>query len=145
MKQPGIFGLTTISHIHSVDDPRALYAGGLGPPFPFTTVRVSHRAVEPELGRWTALARCPGEPRIADRRTARSGPNHTATLLVWAPCGEGVEVHEWKLTGAGHGWPGSRSPLPEAIMGPDTTVIDAAAELWRFVSRFRRPDAPPRG
>jgi hypothetical protein len=28
-------------------------------------------------------------------------------------------------------------------MGPDTEVIDAAEEIWKFVSRFRRADAPP--
>jgi poly(3-hydroxybutyrate) depolymerase len=45
--------------------------------------------------------------------------------------------------GAGHGWPGSRSPLLERILGPDTAVLDAATEVWRFLARFRRPDAPP--
>jgi len=28
-------------------------------------------------------------------------------------------------------------------MGPDTVTIDAALEAWRFLARFRRPDAPP--
>jgi len=28
-------------------------------------------------------------------------------------------------------------------MGQDTMVIDAAEEIWKFVSRFRRADAPP--
>jgi poly(3-hydroxybutyrate) depolymerase len=32
--------------------------------------------------------------------------------------------------------------LPEKIIGPETTVIDAASEVWRFLSRFRRADAP---
>jgi len=32
--------------------------------------------------------------------------------------------------------------LPEKIMGPETATIDAALVVWRFVSRFRRPDAP---
>ena len=134
-----------VLHIHSVDDPRALYTGGLGPPFPGTNSRVTHRPVEPELARWAAHDRCPREPGTADRRAGpprAGGPDHTATLLVWAPCAEGAEVRLWKLTGAGHGWPGSRSPLPEKVMGPDTTVIDAAEEAWRFLSLFRRPDAP---
>jgi poly(3-hydroxybutyrate) depolymerase len=34
-----------VLHIHSVDDPRALYEGGLGPPSPGTDVRSSHRPV----------------------------------------------------------------------------------------------------
>jgi poly(3-hydroxybutyrate) depolymerase len=50
-------------------------------------------------------------------------------------------VQLWKLTGAGHGWPGGHVPLPEKVMGPETVTIDAALEVWRFVSRFRRSDA----
>ena len=130
-----------VLHIHSVDDSRALYAGGLGPPFPFTNVHVTHRAVEPELARWIGHDGCPREARVAERRTTPSrgrGPDHTATLLVWAPCATGAEVQLWKLTGAGHGWPGGPSQLPERLMGPDTSLINAAEETWRFLSRFRR-------
>jgi polyhydroxybutyrate depolymerase len=134
-----------VLHIHSLDDPRALYAGGLGPPFPGTQSRVTHRAVEPELRRWVTHDRCPAEPRTVEQRTtpSRGGPDHTATLLVWAPCAGGTEVQLWKLTVAGHGWPGGHVLLPEKIMGPETVTIDAALEVWRFVSRFRRSDAPP--
>jgi polyhydroxybutyrate depolymerase len=134
----------SVLHIHSVDDPRALYAGGLGPPFPGTQSRVSHRAVEPELRRWVAHDRCPAESRTVEQRItpARGGPDQTATLLVWGPCAAGAEVQLWKLTGAGHGWPGEHVRLPETVMGPETVTIDAALEVWRFVSRFRRPDAP---
>jgi polyhydroxybutyrate depolymerase len=133
-----------VLQIHSVDDPRALYAGGLGPPFPGTQSRVTHRAVAPELAKWIAHDRCPAEPRTVEQRTAphRGAPDHTATLLVWGPCAGGSEVQLWKLTGAGHGWPGGHIRLPETIMGPETVVIDAALEVWRFVSRFRRLDAP---
>jgi polyhydroxybutyrate depolymerase len=35
-----------ILHIHSVDDTRALYQGGLGPPYPLTNIRVHHPPVE---------------------------------------------------------------------------------------------------
>jgi polyhydroxybutyrate depolymerase len=133
-----------VLHIHSVDDPRALYVGGLGPPFPGTQSRITHRAVEPELGRLINHDRCRAEPRTVEQRTmpSRGGPDHTATLLVWAPCAGGAEVQLWRLTGAGHGWPGGHVRLPEKIMGPETATIDAALEVWRFVSRFRRPDAP---
>ena len=133
-----------VLHVHSVDDPRALYGGGLGPPFPGTQSRVTHRAVETELRRWIAHDRCPVEPRTVEQRTTpiRGGPAHTASLLVWGPCASGAEVQLWKLTGAGHGWPGGHIRLPESVMGPETATIDAALEVWRFVSRFRRPDAP---
>jgi polyhydroxybutyrate depolymerase len=133
-----------VLHIHSVDDPRALYAGGLGPPFPGTGVRVAHEAVETGLARWIAVDHCPSRPAIADVRRARvGGAEHTATLRVYEPCASDAVVAHWRLTGAGHGWPGRHSTLPERLMGPDTTVLDAAEEVWRFVARFRRPDAPP--
>ena len=71
-----------VLHIHSVDDPRALYAGGVGPAFPGTTITVTHRPVESQLARWVAHDGCPAEPTVADRRrvTARGG-EQTATLL----------------------------------------------------------------
>jgi len=132
-----------VLHIHSVDDPRALYAGGVGPAFPGTTITVTHRPVEFQLARWVTHDRCPVEPTVADRRrvAARSG-EQTATLLVHEPCPGGAPVELWRLTGVGHGWPGGHVALSERIMGPETTVISAAEEVWRFVSRFRRPEAP---
>jgi len=133
-----------VLHIHSADDPRALYRGGLGPPFPGTQVRSRHASVEGGLARWMIMDRCATEPRVAESRTAAVGATtHTAELLVYEPCESDAAVAHWRLTGAGHGWPGHRSLLPERLMGPDTTVIDAAEEIWKFVARFRRPDAPP--
>jgi polyhydroxybutyrate depolymerase len=131
-----------VLHVHSLDDPRAIYTGGLGPPFPGTNIRITHRAVMDGLDRWIAENGCAAEPRTVETRRMPAGA-HTATLLVYEPCTSGSVVAQWRLTGAGHGWPGSRSPLGERVMGPDTTVIDVAEELWRFVRRFSRPDAPP--
>jgi len=133
-----------VLHVHSVDDPRALYRGGLGPAFPGTSVRSRHQSVEGGLARWIVVDRCATEPTVADTRRAMVGQaEHIAELLVHEPCESEAAVAHWRLTGAGHGWPGHRSPAPERIMGPDTTVIDAAEEIWRFVSRFRRAEAPP--
>ncbi len=127
-----------VLHIQSVDDPRALYAGGVRESF---GREVRHRSAEAELARWRARAACPTEPVILEthsRPVDARGP-HTATLLVWGPCAEGAEVRLWKLGGAGHGWPGSDPVLPERVMGPRTDVIDAAEEIWRFLRRFHSP------
>jgi polyhydroxybutyrate depolymerase len=130
-----------VMHIHSVDDPRALYGGGLGPPFPGTSNRETHVAVEEALDRWIRADGCAGEAQTAETRsnTASNGAVHTATRLVWSPCKAGTEVVHWKLTGAGHGWPGGpgSSGLPESVLGPATNVVHAAAEAWAFASRFR--------
>jgi polyhydroxybutyrate depolymerase len=121
-----------ILHIHSVDDPRAHYQGGQTKTGRNT---IQHYDVETRLDQWRVHNKCNADREKLDERT-RGG--HTATLFAWRHCTSGREVALWKLTGAGHGWPGGRSQLPERIVGPQTEVIDAAEEAWRFLSRFRR-------
>lgn len=133
-----------VMHIHSVDDPRALYEGGLGPPFPGTNNRVTHVAVEDALNRWIDANGCVQKPRTVETRRGREGTadaQHTATRLVWAPCEGGAEVVHWRLTGAGHGWPGAPAGagLRQSLVGPPTTIVDTAEEAWAFASRFRLP------
>ena len=126
-----------IMHIHSVDDPRALYAGGLGPPFPFTTSRVMHPAVEATISRWVDFDGCGETPEERDRREWRAGKSvHTAMRLVFSGCRDGVEVVLWKLTGSGHVWPGGTRDYLTRWLGPSTMVIDANEEMWHFFTRF---------
>lgn len=132
-----------VMHIHSVDDPRALYEGGVGPPFPGTNNRETHQPVQRALDQWIRAAACAAVPTAAETRRGRTGTReatHTATKLVWSKCAGNAEIVHWKLTGAGHGWPGNRrSGLAEEITGPSTTVVDAAEEAWKFVSKFSLP------
>jgi polyhydroxybutyrate depolymerase len=135
-----------VMHFHSVNDPRALYTGGLGPPFPGTQTRVMHPAVEDSIGRWKTANACPSEPQTAPTIHAAGG--HTATRLTWSPCRDHSEVVLWRLTGAGHVWPGAAPFLPR-LLGPATSVVDANEEMWRFFERFTirgrgRRRAPPR-
>jgi polyhydroxybutyrate depolymerase len=124
-----------VMHFHSVDDPRALYGGGSGPPFPGTNSRVTHVAVEDSVRRWAAADVCPAEPQTWPAIVGADG--HTATRVAWGPCRDGVEVVLWRLTGGGHVWPGAASSLPK-LLGPPTQVIDANEEMWRFFERFKR-------
>jgi polyhydroxybutyrate depolymerase len=131
-----------VMQIHSVDDPRALYDGGLGPPFPGTDNRVFHQPVRAGLDRWAAANGCRAAPDTVDVRRGGAGTaiaGHTAVKLVWRGCRDGAEVAHWKLTVAGHAWPGNAPPPgSEAIAGPQTTIVYAAEEVWAFVSRFSR-------
>ena len=157
-----------VLHIHSVDDPRALYGGGLGPPFPLTDKRQQHPDMAAVLAAWAARDGLASEPVEVETRT-RDG--HTATRLEWRPAapsqdggdgGDGGEAGEagtagnaarpeaargllvhWRLTGAGHAWPGAVGSGRERIAGPATSVLDANREIWDFVSRFRRVPTPP--
>ncbi len=128
--------------IHSVDDPRALYEGGLGPTFPGTNSRVQHQSVKSGLDRWIAANGCGTSPDTLDRKVGAAGTRNagiTATKLVWRQCRGGAEVMHWKLTGSGHGWPGNAAPGGgEALVGQQTNIIVAAEEVWAFVSRFTR-------
>lgn len=126
-----------VMHIHSVDDGRALYNGGLGAPFPVTGSKVLHPPVEERLAEWARVNGCGPAPEAKERREwkAASGALHTATLLAWPGCKS--ETVLWKLTGAGHVWPGGVLDYLTWLLGPGTRVIDANEEMWRFFSRHR--------
>jgi polyhydroxybutyrate depolymerase len=127
----------SVMHIHSVDDPRALYEGGEGPPFPFTSITVVHPNLEGQLSRWVQHNGCPELP--AESPTLYGAPGtadegHSATKILYGPCEGGTEVILWKLTGAGHVWPGGLEDYLEIFIGPSTGIIDANEEIWRFFS-----------
>jgi polyhydroxybutyrate depolymerase len=123
-----------VMHIHSVDDPRALYAGGLGPPFPMTNMRVMHLAVEAGLADWAKANGCATPMEVREKKASQG---QTATLLAYPKCR--AEVLLWKLTGAGHVWPGGEPDYFPKLLGPGTAVIDANEEMWRFFARHRLP------
>jgi polyhydroxybutyrate depolymerase len=125
-----------VMHIHSVDDPRALYTGGLGPSFPMTKSQVFHPNIDQMIAKWVNHNGCAAEPAVTDRRTDRAARGHTATKFVYSKCRDGAEVVLWKLTGAGHVWPGGKQKVMERILGPSTDIIDANQEMWNFFSRF---------
>jgi polyhydroxybutyrate depolymerase len=129
-----------VMHIHSTDDPRALYAGGLGPPFPGTSRRNLHPPVEEQLTKWVAHDGCRSMPTVEKKLTGKSGSadqGNTATKLIYAPCTTGANVVLWKLTGSGHVWPGSDAKFLR-LLGRATHVIDANEEMWSFFSSAPR-------
>jgi len=128
-----------IMHFHSVDDPRALYSGGLGPPFPLTKSQVFHPNIERMIAKWVQHNSCAAEPTIADRRVQQEPRAQTASKFVYSHCRDGAEIVLWKLTGAGHVWPGGRQKVMERVLGASTTIVDANQEMWNFFSRFSLP------
>ena len=128
-----------VLHIHSVDDERARYDGGLGPAFPMTDTRVFHASVSDMLTKWLEHNRCPAA-RSAAPAIAGSGADagHTAMRFTWSPCRAGSEVILLRLAGPGHVWPGGQRDFLPVLLGTSTAVVDANDEMWRFFSRFRR-------
>jgi len=126
--------------IHSVDDPRALYAGGLGPAFPGTNQRVDHQPVERGLALWAANNGCDATPQIRNTLDGDDrNPGQTATRLDYLNCRPEGDVEQLRLAGVGHGWPGVKAGwLRRRIIGPGTTLVNASEEAWAFASRFSR-------
>jgi polyhydroxybutyrate depolymerase len=135
-----------VMEFHSVDDPRALYNGGLGPPFPGTAIQNQFAPVQEGIDRWVAHDGCGRAPRTAATvRGAAGSPDEaeTATRITYAPCKQGTEVVLWKLTGAGHVWPGTPiniSGTPRgAVLGEPTNLVDANEVMWEFFSKHPLP------
>ena len=135
-----------VMHIHSVDDPRALYEGGLGPPFPLTNHRVQHFSVEKQLGVWIKFNQCDEQPEVFPTLQGKGNDKEqTATKYMYHARTTGADVILWKLTGAGHVWPGGLRQYLERLLGPSTGIIDANTEIWRFFSRYSLEKEPPGG
>ena len=131
-----------IMHIHSTDDPRALYNGGLGPPFPFTDARTMHPNVESMLAQWRKFDECPPHAKVSATYSGKPGgpdDGNTATRFAWGPCANDSEIVLWKLTGSGHVWPGARRDFYPRLLGRGTGLIDANEEMWHFFQRFSLP------
>src|SRR4030065_399179 len=78
------------------------------PPKPGPRTRAPVEAV---LAVGAAVDGCPSAATAGETLTGETGSanaGQTATLSIYGPCTEGVEVDLWKLTGAGQGGPGGR-------------------------------------
>jgi polyhydroxybutyrate depolymerase len=132
---------TPVLHIHSVDDPRALYEGGVGPPFPLTQHRVDHPPVDSVLAQWRAANDCAAAPIVAERRQALPSSvdaGQHAERIEWRQCASGAPVLLWKLYEVGHAWPGDRGAASRAeLIGRTTQLVMAAEEAWAFFRQFR--------
>jgi polyhydroxybutyrate depolymerase len=125
-----------VMHFHSIDDPRALYHGGLGPPFPFTKSRVLHPDIDEMIARWVAHNGCDATPHQDPSVIAASASKQTATRIDYSRCSAGADVVLWRFTGVGHVWPGGKQNYLQRILGRSTNLVDANAEMWRFFLKF---------
>jgi polyhydroxybutyrate depolymerase len=135
-----------VMEFHSVDDPRALYEGGLGPPFPGTAIQNRFDSVQEGIDRWVAYDGCRRQPKTGSIEEGQAGTadaGETATRVTYAPCKQGTEVVLWKLTGSGHVWPGTPidvSATPRgAVLGESTRLVDANELMWEFFAEHPLP------
>lgn len=131
-----------VLHIHSTSDHIARFDGGFGPPAAVADTRMFHTAVEEMLQKWIAHNGCVRKPAAIETAAGAAGgldTAHTVIRRVYRPCRDGVEVVLLQLGGGvGHVWPGGVRDYMTQLLGTGTAVIDANAEIWRFVSRYRR-------
>ena len=130
-----------VLHIHSAQDHIARFDGGFGPPRTIADTRMFHTPVEEALRRWLDHDGCPLKPAVVETIEGQPGTpdeTHSAIRRIYRPCREKAEVVLIQLFGAGHVWPGGVRDYVPQLLGTGTAVVDANAEIWRFVSRFRR-------
>ncbi len=135
-----------VMEFHSVDDPRALYSGGLGPPLPGTAIQNRFDSVQEGIDRWVDYDGCRREPKTGPTEQGQPGTadaGETATRISYTRCKQGTEVVLWKLTGSGHVWPGTSIDLSGtprgAVLGEPTNLVDANEVMWEFFSKHRLP------
>ena len=123
-----------VMHIHSVDDPRAMYRGGLGPPFPLTNQRIEHRDVNEVLELWAENNRCQQGPHLYKQASLSIQDQGQQRAEKWAytACQHRADVVHWKLTGVGHVWPGGEKDYLVKTLGPDSQLINANEVMWHF-------------
>jgi polyhydroxybutyrate depolymerase len=57
------------------------------------------------------------------------------TIERFNQCRDGASYTIWYLKGQGHAWPGGQdSGLPESVMGPNITRVNATDVIWQFFS-----------
>lgn len=126
-----------VLHFHSVDDPRAHYYGGLGPPYPFTSRRVLHPDIDDVLAAWARIDGCKAERTQVATRSVRKGKStQIARKYVYQKCAK-APVELWQLDKIGHVWPGGKQNYMQRVLGPSTRVINANVQMWQFFQSFR--------
>lgn len=131
-----------VLHIHSTSDHIARFDGGFGPPAAVADTRMFHSGVEEMLEQWIVHNGCLRKPAAIETEAGAAGSldaGHTVIRRAYRPCLDGVEVVLLQLGGGvGHVWPGGVRDYNPQLLGTGTAVVDANAEIWRFVSRYRR-------
>jgi len=130
-----------VMHIHSVDDPRALYHGGLGPTFPLTNYRVEHRDVQEVMDLWSENNGCQKGPYLYKNLEFKTEQGiQRAEKWAYTACSRRARVVHWKLSEVGHVWPGGKQDVMTDLLGPSTLLINANEIIWKFFSQYRLPN-----
>lgn len=79
---------------------------------------------------WSQSMDCP-TPAVNER------DDDQVSVESFKQCRNGAIYTIWYLKGQGHAWPGGQdSGLPESVMGPNITRVNATALIWQFFSKI---------
>jgi len=82
---------------------------------------------------WARHDGCASSPAV-------SHPASNVTLSTYAGCRNGATIELYSIKGEGHEWPDG-PPLPSpylAVLGPQSTAVDADKLIWAFFTRVQR-------
>jgi polyhydroxybutyrate depolymerase len=121
-----------IMHFHGRQDSIVPIGGPGGD----TPAFVRFKSVDETIRLWAKLNRCAQQPMIEDLPdTVADG---TRVKRHHYPAGpDGAEVVLYVIEGAGHTWPGQKSPL--ALFGKSTADISANDLMWEFFKKHSLP------
>jgi len=115
--------------LHGTADDRVPYAGG---PRPDRPASQQYLSVDHAADYWRRQNGCSVEAQREERHAG------LVSLSRWTSCDTGAEVQLWRLNEWRHTWPGPYDPTNPAE--PALDGFAAAAEIWRFFSRYQLPE-----
>ncbi len=118
---------TPVIHFHGTNDPAVAYNGN---------VYGQYLSVEASIGYWVNYNHCSTEPEIIQVPNLSTDDHSTVEHIIYSGCHGGAQVELFKITGGLHYWPGFEQE-------PGNMDIQAAAEIWKFFSRYRLSDLKP--
>jgi polyhydroxybutyrate depolymerase len=87
---------------------------------------------------WMKLGDC-ALPITHSPRNKNEADGTTVVRHVARECKDGAEIRLYEILGGGHTWPGGATHLSERVVGKTSHQIDAAEEIWNFLSRYSLP------
>jgi polyhydroxybutyrate depolymerase len=111
-----------IIHFHGLRDRNCAFAGGVGPNARDTVPRPG---VPESIAWWVRHNGVPDTP-------VRQGRIGAAEFTQYGEDRDPGTVILWTLHDGGHTWPGGRSTIPEARVGPVNRDIAASERMWEF-------------
>ena len=117
-----------ILHFHGAADTIVPFSGpgDKTPPF------VRFKSVDESIRIWVKVNGCSDEPTIDELPDAVDDGTRVRRKVFAHPSG-GAEVVLYTIEGAGHTWPGQKSPL--ALIGKSTLDISANDLIWEFFKK----------